>query len=101
MSSTINDKSIDHSYMRHCSNRAHYSDGDPFNPMTNDPQDLTLIGSSDCGQHSALLVHGEDVDCDGEDVDNSVASSLEEDAISSSKDEDLHIPRHARILNHY
>jgi len=46
---TISDKSIDNSYMRHSSNRVHYSDGDPFNPMTNVPQDFTLIGSSDCG----------------------------------------------------
>ena len=45
-------------------------------------------------------VHGEDVDNDGEDVENIVASSLEEGVISSSEDEDLHIPRHAHILNH-
>jgi len=100
MSSTISDKSIDHSNIRHCSNKAHYSDGDPFNPITNVPQDFTLIGSSHRGQHSPLPVHGEDVDYDGENVDNIVTSSSEEDAISSSEDEDLHIPRHARILNH-
>ena len=49
MSSTINDKSIDNSFMRHSSNKAHYSDGDPFNPMTNVPQGFTLIGSSHHG----------------------------------------------------
>jgi len=78
--------------MRNSSNRAHYNYGDPFNPMTNVPQDFTLIGSSDCGQHSPLPIHGEDVDYDGEDVDNVVASSSEEDGMSSSKDKNLHIP---------
>ena len=85
-------KSTDGSLMRHSSIRAHSSDGNPFNPMRH------FSSSSNHGFPPPALVYEDDVlndriDADNDDSDN--ASFLENEAISSSTDEDLHNPQHA------
>jgi len=85
-------KSTDGSLKRHSSIRANSGDGDPFNPMRH------FSSFSDHGFPPFAPVHEDDVSNDGIDVnndDNDNASFSENDAISSSEDEDLYNPQHA------
>ena len=84
--------SIDGSLMRHSSIGANSGDGDLFNPMRH------LSGS----HNPSFPPRNDDVSNDGFDADNDDndnASFSDNDAISSSEDEDLHNPQRPYNFN--
>ncbi|KAJ8425388.1 hypothetical protein Cgig2_018477 [Carnegiea gigantea] len=91
------DKSIDGSLMRHSSIRANSGDGDPFSPMR------YFSSSRNPSCPPLALVHEDDVSNDGfkaDNNDNENASFSENDAISTSEDENFHNPQSAYNFNH-